>query len=149
MSNKCYLSLHILSPTKKSQHLRYIIAEGQEVQLQEFVSSQFVLPHGHQQCTLVLCAQHHHAIIDAIGTINFSWSQYLQHAGLAAHTHCPKNADCAVIKAMVQDRLLGSVLVALAATPRTVLCQKQRKGADEKSLLCTVCAASTLCWPTH
>lgn len=35
---------------------------------------------------------------------------------------CLRSADRAVIKARVQDRVLGSVLVALTATPQTVLC---------------------------
>lgn len=149
-SNKYCLPIPAYSATPKDTPAPTAIhtGEGQEFQLQEFVSSQSVLLHGHQQCTLALYAQHHDAITDAIGTMNLSWSQYPRHAGFAAHIHCPMNVDYAVIKAVFQDRLLGSVLVALAAMPRTVLCQKQRRG--QTRYLCFVqCAQPQHCAGQH
>lgn len=86
-SNKYCLPIPAYSATPKDTPAPTAIhtGEGQEFQLQEFVSSQSVLLHGHQQCTLALYAQHHDAITDAIGTMNLSWSQYPRHAGFAAH----------------------------------------------------------------
>lgn len=73
-SNKYCLPIPAYSATPKDTPAPTAIhtGKGQEFQLQEFVSSQSVLLHGHQQCTLALYAQHHDAITDAIGTMNLS-----------------------------------------------------------------------------
>lgn len=125
-SNKCYLSLHLLPTIKAFQHPRHVISGGHNVHynnlflhnlffsmginkaLNYVLTTTMPLPMQQEQST-----GHDH---------NISNMQDWQHTG------CLKSADHAVIKAIVQHRVLGSVLVALTATPQTVLCQNKERG---------------------